>query len=504
MILKENKQPNILYIMSDDHSANAISCYDSLLADVFKTPNMDRLYEEGMKLENFFSTNAICTPARASIMSGQYGHLNGVRTLDDTWDPVNSPNLAGILKMNGYQTAIFGKWHLHCEPEGFDEYKYLYHKPTNESHLGLGNEQGVYYNPSFREKKAGLTNYEGYVTDIITDMTINYLEHCEKDKPFFLMCHHKAPHDFWEFAERHEHIFDGVEIPEPKSLFEDKSHRSLASRNYGSSVTPRSEIRSLYEDFTKEDYCTGPLLGTEDLSFAEKGHAAYQKYLKDYLRTVAAIDDSVGSILDYLEKKGELDNTIVIYTSDQGMFLGEHDYQDKRWSYEESLRAPFLIRYPKSISSGISEKSLMANVDIAPTILDFAGIDIPEVMQGVSQKAMICGETSETLRDHVYFRYWMHRANRHDNPAHYGIRTDRYKLLYYYGLPLDAAGAIDEPSTAGWELYDLMNDPRELNNIYENSENKKLVNDLKDMLFKEKDILEDQDEKYPELMALRV
>ena len=193
-----------------------------------------------------------------------------------------------------------------------------------------------------------------------------------------MMCHHKAPHDFWEYESRFEHMFDGVTIPETKSLFEDKRHRSVATRDLGSSVTPRSRIRSLYEDFCKEDYVTGPLTGTEHMTFEERGKAAYQKYLKDYLRTVAAIDESVGTLLDTLEKEQILDKTIVIYTSDQGMFLGEHDYQDKRWSFEESIRTPFLIRYPKEIPAGTNCTELMSNIDIAPTLLDYAGVDIPK------------------------------------------------------------------------------------------------------------------------------
>ncbi len=496
------KQPNIMFIMSDDHSSNAIRCYGSLLKDVLKTPNMDRLYEEGMKLENFYSTNAICTPARATIMTGQYGHMNGVRTLDEPWVPSDDTNLAKLLQSAGYQTALFGKWHLHCEPEGFDDYKYLYRKPNGKDSFEH-NEQGTYYDPSFNEKENGLTQHEGYVTDIITKMTLDYMKNMDEEKPFFIMCHHKAPHDFWEYAERHEHLMDGVNIPVPDSLFEDRSHRCEGSRNYGSSVTPRSSVRSLYEDFTKEDYVTGQLKDTENLSFIQKGHAAYQKYLKDYLRTVAAIDESVGEVLNHLEASGELDNTIVIYTSDQGMFLGEHDYQDKRWCYEESLRAPFLIRYPEGIKGGQSTDSLMANVDVAPTLLDLVGLNVPKAMQGVSQKGMFFGTSSEVLRDNVYFRYWMHRAHRHDNPAHYGIRDGQYKLIFFYGLPLDSAGAIDVPTPAGWELYDMKKDPYELNNVYEDPGYRDVVTELKIKLNEQKEFLEDQDERYPELMAIR-
>jgi arylsulfatase A-like enzyme len=485
-----NQSPNILYIMSDDHASNAISCYGSRLASVFKTPNMDRIAKEGIRLNNYFSTNAICTPARATIMTGQYGHINGVRTLADSWNPECGPNLAALLKEAGYTTALFGKWHLHCEPMGFDEYKYL---------SGAGG-QGTYRDPEFTEKGRGVVHYQGYVTDIITDMCLQWLRNRDKDKPFFMMCHHKAPHDFWDYPERHEHLFDGIDIPVPDSLFEDKSHRSEASRDFGSSVTPRSKVRSLYADFCREDYVTGPLVGTENMTFEEKGIAAYQKYLKDYLRTVAGIDDSVGALMAELESQGILDDTIVIYTSDQGMFLGEHDYQDKRWSYEEGLRAPFLMRYPKEITPGSVTDELMANVDLAPTLLDYAGVDIPEEMQGFSCRRMLKGDPQAKKREAIYFRYWMHLAHKHHNPAHYGIRTERWKLIFYYGLPLDASGAVQENTPAGWELYDMKNDPYELKNLYNDPAYKEVVQELKEQLFKIKSELKDEDDKYPELL----
>jgi len=474
-------KPNILFIMSDDHAANAVSCYGSRLSKVFSTPNLDRIGNEGVRLTNFFSTNAICTPARATIMSGQYGHVNGVRTLNDKWIPENSPNLAQLMSDSGYTTSMFGKWHLHCEPIGFDEYKYL---------IGDGG-QGTYRDPLFSEKKDGEIVHEGYVTDIITDMSVDWLRCRDKTKPFFMMCHHKAPHDYFDYPIRHENMFDDVEIPMPDSLFEDKSHRCEGSRDFGSSVTPRSKIRSLYEDFCKDDYVTGKLEISENATFEEKGIAAYQKYLKDYLRTVAGIDDSVGVLLSELERQGILDDTLVIYTSDQGMFLGEHDYQDKRWSYEESLRAPFLVRYPRAIKGGSVSNQLMANIDIAPTILDFAGISFPSEMQGISLKDLIFGEPDSRERDAIYFRYWMHLANGHRNPAHYGIRTEKYKLIYYYGLPLDAAGAVQEETPTGWELYDIERDPFELCNLYEADGYTDIISNLKHSLFRAKEEYKD-------------
>ncbi len=380
----DNLRPNILFIMADDHSANAVSAYGSILSKVFQTPNIDRLYQEGSKLENFFATNAICTPARASIMTGQYGHINGVRGLNDVFNQVDNVNLAREFQSAGYETALFGKWHLHCTPKYFDQYKIL----------ASDGGQGRYINPEFYEgntdSQPKQIEHAGYVTDIVTDMTLDYLRNRAKkreqapEKPFFLMCHHKAPHDFWEFADRHKALFDEVDIPVPKSLFEDRSHRSEATRDYGSSVTPRSTVRNLFEDFSAPDYVTGSLQVPEHATFQEKGLATYQKYLKDYLRTVAAIDESVGALYEELERQQILDNTIIIYTSDQGMFLGEHDYQDKRWSFEESLRSPFLVRYPKEIPIGVANSNLMANIDIAPTLMDYAGITVPFTVQGTS------------------------------------------------------------------------------------------------------------------------
>ncbi len=495
------RKPNILYIMSDDHAANAVSCYGSILSSVFRTPNLDSIADEGTKLDCYFSTNAICTPARATIMTGQYGGKNGVRTLADEWHNCDGLNLAKLMQGGGYETALFGKWHLGVEPVGFDRYSYLSGAPGDDDfHYG---QQGLYRDPYFKSNDAETSQkHEGYVTDIITDMTLDYLKTRDSEKPFFLMCHHKAPHDFWDYPERHEHLFDGVDIPVPDSLFEDRAHRSEASRDYGSSVTPRSKVRNLYNDFSDPDYVTGPLVCPDDATFEEKGIAAYTKYMKDYLRTVKGIDDSVGEILAYLKSTGEIDNTVIIYTSDQGMFLGEHDYQDKRWSFEESLRAPFMIRYPSEIAAGRVENRLMANIDIAPTLLDYAGIAIPTEMQGESSRRMIAGDYSGFVRDSVYFRYWMHRAHRHDNPAHYGIRTDDYKLIFYYGLPLDANGAEDNVTPSGYELYDMKNDPLELRNLYNDPKYADVVVNMKKRLNVEKERYDDTDERYPELIKL--
>ncbi|OON94570.1 MAG: acetylglucosamine-6-sulfatase [Candidatus Epulonipiscioides saccharophilum] len=464
------KKPNILYFMSDDHASNAISCYNSILSEVFQTPNFDRLANEGCRLNNYCATNSICTPARATIMTGQYGHLNGVKTLADRWNSDTKLNLAQLIKDSGYDTAFFGKWHLQCVPNGFDEYKYL---------EGSG-QQGVYINPTFAEKGSeGIIKHEGYVTEIITDMTLNWLKNKNSDQPFFIMCNHKAPHDRWQYLPKYEHIFDGVEIPEPGSLFEDLSHRSAGSFKFGSTLGPNDHSYnklSLFDWFNEDNYVTGKIQYEENATDETKTKLTYQKYLKDYLRTVAGIDESVGQIVNYLESIGELDNTVVIYTSDQGMFLGEHSYWDKRWSFEESINTPFLIRYPKEISAGGVNNELLSNLDIAPLLLDYAGAEIPEEMQGKSFRKVLTGE--EHGYDAIYFRYWMHLTH-HGVPSHYGIKTKEYKLIYYYGKPLGSTGAINVDTPTGWELYNLKNDPLELQNIYNDKNYSNIVEKLK-------------------------
>lgn len=483
--------------MSDDHSYNAISSYNSILSYVFKTPNLDRIGYEGCRMNKYYSTNALCTPARASIMTGQYGNINGVKTLADKWNPEQEMNLARMMTQAGYQTAMIGKWHLSCEPEGFEEYKYL----DTPGHVHPG-QQGTYFDPFFRTEKGEELEFKGqYVTDVITDLTRDYILNRDKDKPFFIMCHHKAPHDYWQFIDKYKDIFDDVDIPVPASLFEDRSHRSEASRDFGSSVTPRHSGRSLYKTFTRNNYVTGPLVGTEEMSFEEKGIAAYQKYLKDYLRTVASIDESVGYLYTVLNHEKILDDTIIIYTSDQGMFLGEHDYQDKRWSYEESLGAPFLIRYRDEIGSHTVSNELMANIDIAPTLLDYAGIEIPEEMQGKSARNILKGE-KESIHDGVYFRYWMHLAHNHDNPAHYGVVTKDYKLIFYYGMALDSTNAVDKDTPAGFELYDLNKDPQELKNVYDDPEYHDMREEAKKLLVSLKDKYGDTDTQYGDLQKL--
>lgn len=489
---KSRRRPNILYIMSDDHATNAISCYGGLLNAVWRTPNIDRIAAEGMRLNNCFVTNSICTPSRACIITGKYSQRNGVYTLGDDFDR-RQQSVALLLQRSGYQTAVIGKWHLYTEPNGFDYYNVL-------------PEQGRYYDPLLKEKGRPWSNgnqggreYKGYSTDVITDEALKWLAGRDSKRPFFLMCHYKAPHGLWEYAKRYEQMFDGIDIPEPAGLWEDKSHRSAGSREYGRNILTLSD--RMNSTIPGKEWPTGRL-DTTGMSDREKIQKAYQKYMKDYLRVAAAVDENVGRLLDWLDENALTDNTVLIYTSDQGMFLGEHNYYDKRWMFEESLRMPFLVRYPPEISAGGVNDDIIINADFAETFLDWAGVPIPPDMQGRSFRSNLAGRTPSDWRKAMYYRYWMHVEDP-NVPAHYGIRTKRYKLIFYYGLPLGMKGATESWRTnPGWELYDLKKDPQELSNVYNEPAYSKVVKELKMELLRLKEELGDTDDKYPELMSL--
>ncbi len=449
------KRPNILYIMADDHTSQAIGCYGGRLKDIVRTGNIDRIAAEGMRLTNCFCTNSICVPSRATILTGQYSHANGVYTLNDQLEP-GRDNVAKRMRTAGYATAIIGKWHLKTSPEGFDYWNIL---PG----------QGRYNNPVMKQMDGSQKVYEGYSTDVITDLALEWLERRDKDKPFFLMTHFKNSHAPWQWPKRNEKMYDGVEIPEPESLFEDLSHRSDGSREYGFTVSGVQRKR-----MQAKAYPTGQL-DTSGMSEREAVRAVYRKYLEDYLRCVAAIDENVGRLLDYLKKQNLEQDTLVIYTSDQGLFLGEHNYIDKRWMYEESLRMPFLARYPSEITAGSVSDAIVINADFAPTFLDFAGAGTPKQMQGRSMRGVLSGHPPADWRESMYYRYWMHG----ERPAHYGIRTKDYKLIYFYGQGLGMKGAAATPTKTGWELYDLRKDPHELRNQYNNPEHGAIVETLK-------------------------
>ncbi len=449
-------RPNILFIMSDDHASHGMSCYGSRIN---RTPNLDRIAESGMRFDNCFCTNSICTPSRATILTGTYSHITGVTTLDTPMDN-RLQTFPKLLQQSGYQTAIFGKWHLgtggnYC-PAGFDDWIVL---PG----------QGVYHNPEFifRGPDGGThRTVSGYVTDIITDMCIDWLGRRDSNRPFCLLYHHKGPHREWASDEKHAHLFLNDEIPEPETLYDNYSNRASAA----AAAKMRVGIHMNERD----------LKCAIDRTLPE--HAlrkwAYQLFIKDYLRVVASIDDNVGRVLDYLDTEGLAENTVVIYTSDQGFFLGDHGWYDKRFMYEESLRMPFILRYPEEVKPGTVNDDIVLNVDFAPLLLDLAGLPIPDDLQGRSFRPMLRGETPPDWRQAMYYRYWMHKSH-HNVYAHYGIRTGRYKLIYYYSDALGQVGAVDETYEPEWELFDLEKDPYELKNIYYELGYEDIIRDLK-------------------------
>ncbi len=463
-------RPNILFIMSDDHAAHAMSCYGSRIN---KTPNLDRIANGGMILDNCFCVNSICTPSRANILTGKHSHLNGVKTLADNIDG-RKPNVAKMLQAAGYQTAMVGKWHLGhggvSDPTGFDYWNVL---PG----------QGLYHDPVMLEPD-GKKTHKGYTTDIITDFSLEWLQHRDRQKPFFMMCHHKAPHRPWDSDEKHAQMFEDHDVPLPDTFFDDYANRANAAKE--------AKMR-VFGDMNERDLKIDKLGPPPDgLSEEELANWHYQRYIKEYLRCVASIDDNVGRMLDYLEADGVADDTIVIYTSDQGFFLGDHGWYDKRFMYEESLRMPFIVQYPREIQPRSSCDAMALNIDFAETWLDYAECPIPDDMQGRSLRSLFNGKTPNDWRTSMYYRYWMHLSH-HYVAAHYGIRTERYKLIYYYGEALGTSGSVDESKPPEWELFDLQKDPQEMHSVYHDTAYADIVKELKTELYRLK--AEAQDEE---------
>jgi len=440
-------RPNILFIMSDDHAAHAVSAYGS---KVNQTPEIDRLARDGVRFANAFVCNSICTPSRASILTGKYSHLNGVPVFN-RFDG-SQPTVAKMLQAAGYHTGMIGKWHLGSDPTGFDRWIVL---PG----------QGVYNDPAFLTSKGRLT-IKGYATDVITDLGIEFLQTRPKDKPFFLMLHHKAPHRGWTPDEKYRVLFKSRVFPEPETLYDDYATRPAA--------LPVNE-QTVANDMMRSDLKLTPPAGlsagerakwlavkpTEvDLTNAdgsihkltdpELAKWKYQRYMQDYLACVQSLDDGVGRVLDYLDRTGLATNTVVFYTADNGFFLGDHGLYDKRFMYEHSLRVPLLVRGPGVKRGGVPE-GFALNVDLAPTFLDLAGEKIPVDMQGSSLVPLLHGESPANWRSAMYYRYY-HDPGDHNTRAHYGLRTATHKLIYYW-------------KQDAWELFDLRNDANELHNL---------------------------------------
>ncbi len=417
-------QPNLLFIMSDDHAAHAISAYGSR---VNRTPNIDRIAQGGMRFGNCFCTNSICAPSRAVILTGKYSHLNGVRDNATRFDG-EQQTFPKLLQAAGYQTAMIGKWHLQSDPTGFDYWNIL---PG----------QGAYHDPQFI-RMGEKQKHEGYVTDLITDFALDWLQSGrEATKPFLLMCHHKAPHRNWQPDAKHASMY-AEDLPLPETLADDWATRSDAAR--------QQEMTVLHHLTPQDLKGAEPPPGLSDAALREW---KYQRYIKDYLRCVASVDDNVGRVLDYLDTSGLADNTLVVYTSDQGFFLGDHGWFDKRFMYEESLRMPLLARLPGTIRPGAVNHDLALNLDFAPTLLTLAGAPVPQDVQGESLVPLLRGHTPDDWRTAVYYHYYEFPAV-HMVKRHYGLRTRRYKLIHFYH-DIDA-----------WELYDLERDPHELDNLY--------------------------------------
>lgn len=470
---QKQERPNILFIMADDHTTQAISCYKGIFAEKAATVNIDRIANKGMRFTNVYCTNSICSPSRATILTGKYSHKNGLYCLGQSF---NTSQLTStkILHEAGYQTAVFGKWHLRCTPTDFDEYTVL-------------SVQGRYQDPQFYEKgNDSLITHKGWSTDIIADKTLDYLRKRDKDKPFFVMCHFKATHDPWAARPPYDTLFSNEEMPVPENLLDTYENRTDPSR--------RTTLKLEY--MNQSTYRHNRLENVDELT--QRNHI-YQQYIRSFLQCGRVLDENVGRLLDFIKEQGLDQNTIVIYTADQGHFLGEHGFFSKRFMYEESMRMPLIIRYPGHIEPGSVNDNMVANIDFAPSIVDLAGISVPEEMQGESITPLLQGNTPENWRDAVYYRYWQHLLHRNVT-AHYGIRSKTHKLIYFYGLPL---GMTDYPPVKpSWELFDLVNDPYEMNNIYEDPENSELVKELKDELLKLKVQYDDSDIRFPELVEL--
>ncbi len=490
-----DSRPNVLFIMSDDHTAQAVGVYATVLKPLNPTPTLDKLAAEGITFDNAFCVNSICTPSRACIITGQYPHVNGVFDLGGRIKPENQ-TLPILFRQAGYQTAMIGKWHLKTEPN-FDYYKVL---PG----------QGKYFDTQFRIQgakpwpKNTVTHTGEHSSDAITDSTLKWFKtKRDPNKPFFVCHQFKAPHDYFENAPRYQKYLANVEIPEPPTLYDvPSSFGSIATRGYKDELTPhigtsigKRNLRRSYAVDLKQRF-PEELPANYDvakLSERETTRLAYQAYLRKYLRCVKGVDDNLERLFDYLKAEGLYDNTVIIYTGDQGFWLGENDYQDKRWAYDPSMRMPFIVRYPKTIKAGTRSDAIVENVDYPALMLDFASIPAPGSMQGRSFKS-ICetGREPKGWKQAAYYRYWMHMAH-HDNPGVLAIRNKTHKLIYYYGCNYD--GGYRTPP--GWELYDLKKDSAEINNVYDDPAYAPVRDRLKKQLAALREKVGDDGSHYP-------
>ena len=475
-----SQRPNIIFIFTDDHAAHAISAYGS---KVNKTPNIDRLATEGMRFDRCLVTNSICGPSRACILTGKYSHKNGFFRNGNRFDG-SQMTFPKILQKGGYQTAMIGKWHLSSDPTGFDYWEVL-------------KGQGPYYNPPMKTAD-GTNKHVGYTTEIITDLALRWLKtDRDQDKPFMLMYQHKAPHRNWQPGPKYLSMYDGVTIPEPPTLFDDWSGRASPARNQAMTVAGHLSEKDLKlttpTNLTKEQLeAWNAAYGPKNAAF-ERAHLQgkdlirwkYQRYVKDYLRCVASVDDNIGRVLKYLDDTGLAENTVVIYSSDQGWYLGDHGWYDKRWMYEESLLMPFIVRWPGVVKPGTVNADMVSNVDFAETFLDIAGMadQTPSDMQGRSFASLMRGNTPSDWRESFYYHYYEF-PGAHSVAKHYGVRTSTHKLIHYYRV-------------GEWELFDLMKDPDEMDSRYGDPAYANITSKLKAEIVRLQTELEEPDPRKP-------
>ena len=508
-IAQTDKRPNILYIMSDDHAYQAISAYGSDVSKFAPTPNIDRIAREGIRFDRSFVENSLSSPSRACLITGLYSHQNGQQQLLEGIDSTRT-FFSELLQQVGYQTAMMGKWHLLCRPKGFDRYHVL-------------NDQGTYFNPVFMSETSGgkYVREEGYATDLITDHAIEFLEQRDTSRPFCLMVHHKAPHRSWFPDVKHLGMYDNVDFPLPPTLWDDYSTRGSAAHTQKMQIDrdmelaldlkvdslgrPVDRFNSTIAEYGRlnpeQRKAYEQYFGTRYNRFQQDGLTGkdlvvwkYQTYLRDYLSVIHSVDENVGRLLKYLDEHGLAENTIVVYASDQGFYMGEHGWFDKRFMYEESMRTPLVIRYPREIRAGSVSSELVQNIDYAPTFLDYAGVKQPKEMTGRSLRKLFKHTANNSKKTHwrksLYYHYYDYPAW-HLTRKHDGVRTERYKLIHFYGKGgaralvenryqqqegtreynsyrwMAQSGYItDDPDIDYYELYDLQEDPNELNNIY--------------------------------------
>ena len=445
--------PNIVFIFSDDHAYQAISAYNDP-RKLLDTPNMDRIAKEGVRFDRCLAPNSLCGPSRATVLTGKYSHANGFFNNTNSRFDGSQTTFPKLLQKAGYQTAVIGKWHLISQPTGFDFWNIL---PG----------QGIYYNPPMNRMGQRVQN-QGYVTDLITDFSLDWLKNRDKQKPFLLMCQHKAPHREWCPPIRHLNHDKDRKYAEPETLFDDYSGRSAVEKHQdmtiaktmnavdlklkppGNLTAEQRQAWDAYYEPRNKAFREAKLEGKDLVRWK------YNRYLHDYLGCVKAVDDSVGRILDYLDKEGLADNTIVIYAADQGFYLGEHGWFDKRWIFEESVRTPMLVRWPGVAKPGLVNKDLVSLLDLAPTFLTAAGVPVPSDVQGKDMTPVLKGQSPADWRKSFYYHYYEYPGP-HNVHRHYGVVTERYKLVHFYEKDADV-----------WELFDLKTDPHEMKDVYAN------------------------------------